>query len=91
MKYYFINHTPCKCNKEKAGQTEITEAQYNAYVEAIRNFDLTAPEGQYYRLEEDCTWKLYALPVSAAGEELSDTEALNNNMWRPDVCGWTEV
>lgn len=76
MKYYFINHTPCKCNREKVGHIEITEAQYNAYVEAIRNFDLAAPEGQYYRLEEDCTWKLYDIPEPVTDPEITDTEAL---------------
>lgn len=76
MKYYFINHTPCKCDKEKPGHTEITEEQYNAYVNAIKNFNLTAPDGQYYRLEDDCTWCLYDLPEHDEDEELTDTEAL---------------
>lgn len=74
MKYYFINHTPCKCNKEKTGQTEITEEQYNALVKAIHDSDLTAPEGQYYRLEVDGTWALYDLPEP--DETVDDSTAL---------------
>lgn len=75
--YYFINHTPCKCNKEKPGLTEISEEQYNAYVETIDSFHLTAPEGKYYRLEEDCTWKLYDLPMPEADTEITDAQAIS--------------
>lgn len=76
--YYFINHTPCKCNKKKSGQIEITELQYNAYVDAISNFCLIPPNGQYYRLEEDCSWSLYDLPEPVVLEDAATEEDYQN-------------
>ena len=77
MYYCFINHMPCKTNTVKSGQTEITKEQYDALVEAIRSFDLTASDGKYYRLEADGTWVLYDLPVvEEQEEELTAEEAL---------------
>ena len=33
MRYYFINHMPCKTNTAKSGHTEITKEQYYAQKE----------------------------------------------------------
>ena len=64
MYYYFVNHTPCKTKAKRNELKEISEEQYNTLIDAINNFNLTAPDGQYYRLEIDGTWKLYELPVN---------------------------
>ena len=69
MYYYFINHIPCKTNTVKADKTEITKEQYDALLNAIDSFGLSAPEGKYYRLEVDGTWSLYDMPVMEDEEE----------------------
>ena len=77
MRYYFINHMPCKTNTAKSGHTEITKEQYDTLAETIRSFDLIAPDGKYYRLEADGTWVLYDVPVvEKVDEELTAEEAL---------------
>lgn len=73
MYYYFINHTPCRSETKLTDAAEITEEQYNAFVDAINNFNLTAPDGKYYRLEADLTWQLYELPP--AEEPMDETAA----------------
>ena len=75
MRYYFINHTPCKCNYEKSGCAEISKEQYDSLISAIEKFDLVAPEGKYYRLEVDGTWALYDLPiVETIAEEATEAD-----------------
>ena len=75
--YYFINHMPCKSSTVKSKQTEITKDQYDDLVRSIRNFDLIAPDGKYYRLELDGTWVLHDMPVMEnVEEELTAEEAL---------------
>lgn len=55
---------------------EITEQEYNAILDAIRNRP-TAPDGYGYRLCEDLTWELYELPVVEISDEITNEEAYN--------------
>ena len=50
----------------------ITEAEYQAIMDIIRNKP-TAEQGFDYRLLEDLTWELYRLPEPVSDDE--DTEA----------------
>lgn len=70
MRYYFVNHMPCKSESEKVGCVEISKEHYDSLISAIDSFDLVAPEGKYYRLEVDGTWKLYDLPIIEEAESL---------------------
>ena len=61
-----------------AGDTEISEAEYNDIMAIIQN--LPAAEGKGYRLKTDLTWEEYDLPPEpepSDDDELSDAEALN--------------
>jgi hypothetical protein len=61
-----------------AGDIEITESEYNAIRETVRNKP-APPEGYDYRLKDDLSWELYALPESDPADndpELSAEEAL---------------
>lgn len=61
-----------------AGNTEITEAEYNNIMSIIQN--RPTAEGKGYRLKTDLTWEEYDLPPEpepSDEDELSDTEALN--------------
>lgn len=60
------------------GGVEITEDEYNAIMDVIRN--RPAVEGKGYRLKSDLTWEAYDLPPEpepSDEDELSDAEALN--------------
>lgn len=60
------------------GGVEITEDEYNAIMDVIRN--RPAAEGKGYRLKSDLTWEAYDLPPEpepSDEDELSDAEALN--------------
>ena len=60
------------------GGVEITEAEYNAIMDVIRN--RPDAEGKGYRLKTDLTWEAYDLPPEpepSDEDELSDAEALN--------------
>lgn len=54
--------------------TEITESEYNAILDIIRNKP-TAREGYNYRLKTDLTWEEYELPPIEP-EPLTDEESL---------------
>ena len=60
------------------GGVEITEDEYNAIMDVIRN--CPAAEGKCHRLKTDLTWEEYDLPPEpepSDEDELSDAEALN--------------
>lgn len=62
-----------------AGDVEITESEYNAIRETVRNKP-TPPEGYDYRLKDDLSWELYKLPLALETDddpELSAEEALD--------------
>ena len=51
----------------------ITEAEYNATLEVIRNKP-TPPEGYDYKLKENLEWELYELPPAPPPEDEEATE-----------------
>lgn len=60
------------------GGVEITEDEYNAIMDVIRN--RPAAEGKGYRLKADLTWEEYDLPPEpelSDDDEISTDEALN--------------
>ena len=60
------------------GGVEITEDEYNAIMDVIRN--RPAAEGKGYRLKADLTWEEYDLPPApepSDDDELSNEEAFN--------------
>lgn len=57
------------------GQGNVSEAEYNALTEILRNAP-TAPEGYQYRLTLGLEWELSEIPVTDPAEEISDAEAL---------------
>ena len=60
------------------GGVEITEDEYNAIMDVIRN--RPASEGKGYRLKTDLTWEEYDLPPEpelSDDDEVSTDEALN--------------
>ena len=60
------------------GGVEITEDEYNAIMDVIRN--RPAAEGKGYRLKTDLTWEEYDLPPvpePSDDDEISTDEALN--------------
>ena len=60
------------------GGVEITEDEYNAIMDVIRN--RPAAEGKGYRLKADLTWEEYDLPPvpePSDDDEISTDEALN--------------
>ena len=60
------------------GGVEITEDEYNAIMDVIRN--RPAAEGKGYRLKTDLTWEEYDLPPApepSDDDEISNEEALN--------------
>ena len=59
------------------GGIEITEDEYNAIMDVIRN--RPAAEGKGYRLCTDLTWEEYDIPpvVLSDDDEISTDEALN--------------
>ena len=60
------------------GGVEITEDEYNAIMDVIRN--RPAAEGKGYRLKTDLTWEEYDLPTEpelSDDDEVSTDEALN--------------
>lgn len=61
-----------------AGNTEITEAEYNEIMAVIRS--CPTAEGKGYRLKTDLTWEEYDLPPEpepSDEDEISDDEALD--------------
>lgn len=61
------------------GGTEITEAEYNDILAAIRSRP-TPPDGKGYRLRTDLTWEEYDLPPEpepSDEDELSEAETLD--------------
>lgn len=61
------------------GGTEVTEAEYNDILAAIRSRP-TPPSGKGYRLKTDLTWEEYDLPPEpepSDEDELSEVETLD--------------
>lgn len=58
------------------GGTEITEAEYNAILSAIR-VKPHATETTDYRLREDLTWEAYHIEPPDPDPEIDDAELLN--------------
>ena len=60
------------------GGVEITEDEYNAIMDVIKN--RPSAEGKGYRLKTDLTWEAYDLPPEpepSDEDEVSDAQALN--------------
>lgn len=62
MKYYKnIDNGFIASISSGAGETEITESEYNEIMTVIQNAP-TAPDGYAYKLRTDLTWELVEIP-----------------------------
>lgn len=79
MRYYKqISTTYITAIGTGAGNTEITESEYNEIMSIIQN--RPQADGKGYRLKTDLTWEEYDLPATpepSDSDELSETEALS--------------
>lgn len=77
MRYYKTVSNGYICHiSVNSGGTEITEAEYNTILAAIRSKP-AATETTDYRLREDLTWEAYEIePPDPEEDELTDEEAL---------------
>lgn len=74
MRYYKTDCGYIATTKEMSNLTEVTEKEYNGFMEIIHSKPVP-PEGFDYTLNDSMEWVLYELPVNE-DPDLTSNEAL---------------